>query len=108
MARAIAPETVASVNAFATGGILPEVTLLLDLDAAEGRRRASARKGPVDRMEQERAEFYEAVRHGYLELAASESSRIAVIDASGDVQAVGVAIEAALSERLKGEFHGLL
>lgn len=108
VARAITPETVASVNAFATGGILPEVTLLLDLDAAEGRRRASARKGPVDRMEQERAEFYEAVRHGYLELAASESSRIAVIDASGDVQAVGVAIEAALSERLKGEFHGLL
>jgi dTMP kinase len=107
VARAIAPDAVATVNSFASGGTLPEVTLLLDLDAAEGRRRASARKGPVDRMEQEREEFYEAVRRGYLDLAAGESSRIAVIDASGDVEAVAAAIGAALLERLKGEYHGL-
>jgi dTMP kinase len=107
VARAIAPASVALVNSFATGGTLPEVTLLLDLDAAEGRRRAASRKGPADRMEQEREEFYEAVRRGYLELAASEPSRIAVIDASGDVEAVGTAIAAALTERLKGN-HGLL
>jgi dTMP kinase len=107
VARAIAPAAVASVNSFATGGTLPEVTLLLDLDAAEGRRRAASRKGPADRMEQEREEFYEAVRRGYLELAASDPSRIAVIDASGNVEAVGAAIAAALTERLKGN-HGLL
>ncbi len=108
VARAIAPDTVASVNAFATGGTLPKVTLLLDLDAAEGRRRAASRKGPTDRMEQEQEEFYEAVRRGYLDLAVAESSRIAVIDASGDIDAVGASIMAALSERLKGECHGLL
>lgn len=108
VARAIAPDTVASVNAFATGGTLPKVTLLLDLDAAEGRRRAASRKGPADRMEQEQEEFYEAVRRGYLDLAIAESSRIAVIDASGDIDAVGASITTALSERLKGECHGLL
>lgn len=108
VARAIAPSSVSTVNAFATGGTLPKVTLLLDLDAVEGRRRAASRKGPVDRMEQEREEFYEAVRRGYLDLAAAESSRIAVIDASGDINAVGAAITTALSERLKGECHGLL
>jgi len=108
VARSIAPDTVASVNAFATGSTLPKVTLLLDLDAAEGRRRAASRKGPADRMEQEQEEFYESVRRGYLELAATDSSRIAVIDASGNVEEVGAAIATALSERLKGEFHGLL
>jgi dTMP kinase len=59
-------------------------------------------------MEQEQEEFYESVRRGYLELAATDSSRIAVIDASGNVEEVGAAIATALSERLKGEFHGLL
>jgi dTMP kinase len=108
VARSIAPESVASVNAFATGSTLPKVTLLLDLDAAEGRRRAASRKGPTDRMEQERAEFYEAVRRGYLELAVAESDRITVIDASGNVEEVGAAIAATLSQRLKGEYHGLL
>jgi dTMP kinase len=108
VARSIAPDTVASVNAFATGSTLPKVTLLLDLDAAEGRRRAASRKGPADRMEQERAEFYEAVRRGYLELAVAESDRITVIDASGNVEEVGAAIAATLSQRLKGEYHGLL
>jgi dTMP kinase len=108
VARAIPPDTVASVNAFATGGTLPQVTFLLDLDAAEGRRRAASRKGPADRMEQERAEFYEAVRRGYLDLAVAESDRITVIDASGNVEEVGAAIAATLSQRLKGEYHGLL
>lgn len=108
VARSIAPAEVAAVNAFAAGGTVPEVTILLDLDAAEGRRRAAARKGPADRMEQERDEFYAAVRRGYLDLAAAEPSRIAVIDASGDVEAVGDAIAAVLKERLKGRSHGLL
>jgi len=107
VARAIAPSAVAAVNSFATGGTLPEVTLLLDLEAVEGRRRAASRKGPADRMEREREEFYEAVRRGYLDLAAAESSRIAVIDASGDVKEVGEAVVAALAERLGGH-HGLL
>ena len=108
VARAIPPDTVTSVNAFATGGTLPQVTLLLDLDAAEGRQRAASRKGPADRMEKEPEEFYEAVRRGYLDLAVAESDRITVIDASGNVEEVGAAITTALSERLKGECHGLL
>lgn len=108
VARAIAMSAVASVNAFATGGTLPDVTLLLDLDASEGRRRAASRNGPADRMEQERQEFYEAVRRGYLKLASEEPSRIAVIDASGDMEAVETAILAAVKERLEGGYHGLL
>ena len=101
VARALPPGDVASINAFAVGGTLPDLTLLLDLAAAEGRSRASLRKGPADRMEQEDGEFYEAVRRGYLELADAHPERFRVIDASPSEQAVEVAIEAAIMNRLK-------
>ena len=107
VARALDPKEVASINGFAVGGTLPDLTLLLDLDAAEGRRRAASRKGPSDRMEKEKEAFYEAVRRGYLELASRNSERIAVIDASGDIDAVAVSITEVLNNRFKGEIHGL-
>jgi len=101
VARALPPRDVSANNAFAVGGTLPDLTLLLDLDAAEGRRRASLRKGPADRMEQEGGEFYEAVRRGYLELADAHPERFRVIDASPSEQAVEAAIEAAIMNRFK-------
>lgn len=107
VARALDRRDVAAVNAFAVGGTLPDLTLLLDLDAAEGRRRAASRKGPVDRMEQEGEEFYEAVRRGYLELAEASPGRFAVIDASGNEASVESLITAALAERFNGGAHGI-
>jgi dTMP kinase len=101
VARALPAAEVAAINVFAVGSTLPDLTLLLDLDAAEGRLRASLRKGPVDRMEQEGGEFYEAVRCGYLELAQKNPSRIVVIDASPDESVVEASIEAAIMYRLK-------
>jgi dTMP kinase len=108
VARALDRGDVAAVNAFAVGGTLPDLTLLLDLDAAEGRRRAASRKGPVDRMEQEGEEFYEAVRRGYLELAEASPGRFAVIDASGNEASVESLISAALAERFNEGAHGIL
>ncbi len=107
VARALDRRDVASVNAFAVGGTLPDLTLLLDLDTAEGRRRAVSRKGPVDRMEQEGEEFYEAVMRGYLELAEASPGRFAVIDASGNEASVESLITAALAERFNGGAHGI-
>lgn len=101
VARALPAAEVAAINVFAVGSTLPDLTLLLDLDAAEGRLRASLRKGPVDRMEQEGGEFYEAVRCGYLELAQKNPSRFVVIDASPDESVVEASIEAAIMYRLK-------
>ena len=101
VARALPAAEVAAINVFAVGSTLPDLTLLLDLDAAEGRLRASLRKGPVDRMEQEGGEFYEAVRRGYLELAQKNPSRFVVIDASPDESVVAASIEAAIMYRLK-------
>ena len=104
VARALDRKDVAAINAFAVGETLPDLTLLLDLDAAEGRRRAASRKGPVDRMEQEKEEFYEAVRHGYLALAEEYKGRIAVINASAGIDAVEELIIGALKEHCHGLF----
>ena len=92
MARGLDRSAVDAINGFAVGDCRPQLTLLLDLDAEEGRRRAAGREGQDDRMEQQSAEFYQKVRDGYLELAAAEPERICVIDASGSIEAIAASI----------------
>jgi dTMP kinase len=107
VARALDQEDVAAINAFAVGGTLPDLTLLLDLDASEGRRRAAARQEAPDRMEQEADGFYEAVRNGYRQLAKLYPERIALIDASQDEEGVTALIGAQVRRYLEGKTHGL-
>ena len=104
VARALAQEEVQAINGFAVGETVPDLTILLDLDAAEGRRRAAGRKGPKDRMEQEDEGFYESVRQGYLELARAYPGRIAVIPAVGGEGEVEASITTVLKERCHGFF----
>ena len=104
VARALAQEEVQAINGFAVGETLPDLTILLDLDAAEGRRRAAGRKGPKDRMEQEDEGFYESVRQGYLELARAHPGRITVIAAVGGEGEVEASITTVLRERCHGLF----
>lgn len=87
--RGLDREAVQRINAFAVGAALPELTFLLDLDAATGHTRAVAASGDQhDRMESEPLAFFESVRRGYLELAAAEPGRIAVIDAGASIDEV--------------------
>jgi dTMP kinase len=104
VARALARDEVQAINDFAVGESLPDLTILLDLDAAEGRRRAASREGPKDRMEQEDEGFYESVRQGYLELARAHPGRIAVIAAVGGEGKVEASITTVLKERCHGLF----
>ena len=104
VARALDSRNVAAINDFAVSGTLPDLTLLLDLPSEEGCRRASFRGGPADRMEQENASFYEAVRSGYLALALEHPERITVIDAAPDEESVAKSIERTIRERC----HGLI
>ena len=101
VARALDSGDVSRINDFAVGGTIPDLTLLLDLDASEGRRRAATRKGPADRMEQEGESFYEDVRQGYLKLATEHPGRFAVIDGSLDEENVESAIRRVLMARLQ-------
>jgi len=102
IARGLDTDSVRRINAFAVGDALPDLTLLLDLDAATGHARAVHSSGPVgDRMESQPLAFFEAVREGYLTLARSEPERIAVIDASVGIDEVSARIDQVFRERLK-------
>jgi dTMP kinase len=71
-------------NDFATGGLRPDLTLLIDVPVELGLDRQQMR----NRMEAESLEFHNRVRDGFLKLAEEEPARIKLIDGSGDVQAV--------------------
>lgn len=79
-ARGLDFEVVRRINDIATGGLMPDLTVLLDISVEEG----FARKGVSlrDRFEQEDISFHQRVRQGYLRLAESESERWLVIDAT--------------------------
>lgn len=85
-----------ALNAFATGGLMPDLTLLLDIPEAESARRLAERKGPADRFEQEQAAFHRRLAEGFREMAAAEPARFRVIDSSGSEAQTAAQILAAL------------
>ena len=92
--------TLRRMNDFATGPVRPALTLLLDLPVEEGLARALARSGGKDRIEGAPLDFHRRLRAGYLELAAQEPERFAVIDATAPAADVAEAVWAAVVERL--------
>ncbi len=72
------------LSLWAADGLLPDLTILLDLDPSAGKQRMAAREdAPYDRLEEAGDAFALRVRAAYLELAAAEPDRFAVVDASG-------------------------
>ena len=87
VARAIDSKKVDTVNQFAIGDTMPDLTILIDLPPEIGLARVHARSdGKLDRMENEAIEFFQAVRQGYLDLAKSEPKRFLVLDGSQNVE----------------------
>lgn len=81
--RGIDPATVRLVDALARGGLMPDLTLLYDLDPLEGLSRARGRDGErTGRFESADLPFHERVRAAYLEIARREPQRVAVIPAA--------------------------
>jgi dTMP kinase len=69
-------------NRVATGGLVPDLTLLFDLDPEVGLARRAGVSGSANRLDRESLEFHRRVRARYLELAAAEPSRWLVVDAT--------------------------
>lgn len=92
-------ERIATLEAWATQGVRPDLTFLLDVPTETGLARAGMRSEP-DRIEQEEIGFFERVREGYRARAAVEPSRFRVIDAGGDLESVSRQLRASLSEFL--------
>ena len=87
------------LNDLTTGGLRPDLTIILDVPVEAGLARKAP--GDVTRFEAEfDLAFHHRVRQGFLTLAAAEPDRIAVIDATGDIDAVGDEIGALVDERL--------
>jgi dTMP kinase len=98
--RGLGIPEVRALNAFATGGLAPDRTLLLRIDPAAGLARIAGRAGDTDRLERESSSFLAAVAGGYDELAAAEPERIAIIDASGSPEDVLAGAFAAVASLL--------
>jgi dTMP kinase len=87
------------VTAWATGRLLPRLTVLLDLEPATGLARAGNRAAP-DRFEAASLAFHEAVRQGFRALAAADPGRYLVLDATLDPSAVAARVRDAISPLL--------
>jgi dTMP kinase len=89
----------AALIQFATGGLQPDLTLLLDVDVEEGlRRKLSA--GEWNRLDAYDLDFHRRVRHGFLEMAHCRPERWEIVDAAQPRQAVQVAVQQIVLPRL--------
>jgi len=100
--RALGIEQVRAINAFATGDLTPDRTLLLRIDPALGRARQDGRGETPDRLEREADDFFERIAAAYEGLAAAEPQRIRTLDASADAPAVLAQALAALKDLVDG------
>jgi dTMP kinase len=84
--RELGVADVAAINAFATGGLAPDLTLLLRIDPAQGRARQDDRGEAPDRLELQDDAFFVRIAAAYDALAAAEPERFRVLDASRQPQ----------------------
>ena len=98
--RILGATEVRDLSMWAIQGLLPALTVLLDLDAASAVARRAKTGDAPDRLEREKVEFFEAVRACYLELAAAEPERFLVVDARLTVDEIQSKIRARVDELL--------
>jgi dTMP kinase len=84
--RELSQTEVRDLSLWAVGGLLPDLTVLLDLPADVARNRRNGSGTEPDRLESEKIEFFERARQAYLDLAKAEPNRFLVIDASATVE----------------------
>ena len=91
-------QTIREMNMLATGGVLPDLTLVLDLDPAAGMRRIRGRA--LDTFEKMDTAFHRRVREGYLEIARADKNRVVVLDADREPEALHADAVRAVDELL--------
>jgi len=91
-------QTIGELNMLATGGVLPDLTLVLDLDPVTGMQRIRHRA--LDAFEKMDLAFHRRVREGYLEIARNDKSRVTVLDAGRDADRLHADVVRAVDECL--------
>ena len=87
--RGFPDELISELIALATGGLMPDMTIVFDLTVDESLRRSAHRRGSggkLDKLDAEDAAFYTRVRDAYLRIAVAEPERVHIIDAGGSVE----------------------
>ncbi len=103
--RNLSMNDVLSINMFATSGILPDITFLIDIAGETGFNRVK-KQGEPDRIEKEGAIYYEKVRQAFLTLANNDKKRFVVIDGNLSVDEIEQKIESTLKERFNLNLRG--
>jgi len=98
--RVLGSTEVRDLSLWAVEGLLPHLTLLLDLDETAARGRLDADNKVFDRLEAEKSEFHARVRAAFLDLAAAEPDRFLVLDASLPVDEIAALIRARVATLL--------
>ncbi|MGF1640275.1 MAG: dTMP kinase [Rhodospirillales bacterium] len=99
-------ECIESLHRLAVGAFAPDLTVILDLPIEAGLARAAGRGDREDRYERMDAAFHRRLRAGFLEIAAREPDRCAVVDATGPADTVHRAIVTLVGERLGVDLRG--
>lgn len=91
------------LNVMSTGGLRPELTILFDIESADGLARLHP--GGHDRLEREAIEFHRSVRQGYLDLAAKEPERWRILDATKALTTVQEDLRRIIYDRFADKYN---
>ena len=97
--RGLGLNMIDTLNRFASLGVTPDLTVLLDIPAREGLKRAKALK-KSDRMETEKISFYEKVRKGYLSIARKYPARVKVVKTEDSVEKTQASILKIIGDKI--------
>ena len=100
--RTLSTAEVARLSRWATEDLVPDLTVLLDIDPAIGLARAGGGTSGLDRLEREQADFHQRVRAGFLQLAQQNLARYLVLDATRPATELAAEIAAEVARRLDG------
>lgn len=98
--RDLGVDRIRDLSLWATGGVVPDLTIVLDMDAAVGLTRVG---NELDRLEQEPQGFHDRVRKAFVELALHAPERYRVVSASGSIEQVAARIRTAVEEFISGQ-----
>ena len=106
--RAFSPEIISQVVTLATGGLKPDLTIILDIPAQESlvrTRRRGANGAQPDRLDSEHADFHVRVREEFLAIAAREPERVRVFDGTLPIKQIAAQISQLVVSKLTGKAH---
>jgi dTMP kinase len=103
--RVLNPIEIKDLSMWATENLVPDVTILLDLDEVIARERLTSAEKRFDRLENEKQEFHSRVRAGFLSLAAAEPGRFLVLDAAAPIVELAASIRSRIEPLLSEASH---